>query len=135
MGLLQQMYSGRIGRVQFGVLMAIAIILSMMVGGLLDLVGINQLSSGVPWFFGFLVSAILNLFTFHIFVRRLHDLDLSGWWVLLVMVPLLGGLIALLAIIALLVIPGSAGANRYGPEPDAAVGNIVQLFLNGEPWR
>lgn len=46
-------------------------------------------------------------------VRRLHDRDMSGWWILLNLVPLVGSLI-LLAIYAL---PGSEGRNRFGPSP------------------
>ena len=45
-------------------------------------------------------------------VRRLHDVDLSGWWLLLSLVPL-GGL----AIFVFHVLDGTSGPNRYGPDP------------------
>ena len=45
-------------------------------------------------------------------VRRLHDTDRSGWWILLGLVPF-GGLV-LLVFFAL---PGTSGPNQFGSEP------------------
>ncbi|HEV8022906.1 MAG TPA: DUF805 domain-containing protein [Candidatus Lustribacter sp.] len=47
-------------------------------------------------------------------VRRLHDTNRSGWWKLLVFVPL--GNIVLLIWLSL---PSTSGPNRFGPMPDA----------------
>ena len=49
-------------------------------------------------------------------VRRLHDIDKSGWWILIGFVPIIGPIILL--IFALM--GGTAGDNRYGPDPKAA---------------
>ena len=46
-------------------------------------------------------------------VRRLHDTDRSGWWLLLGLLPLLGGLVLLIFFI----IGGTRGPNRFGPDP------------------
>jgi uncharacterized membrane protein YhaH (DUF805 family) len=46
-------------------------------------------------------------------VRRLHDIDKSGWWLLIALVPAVGG-IALLVMAAL---DGTKGANQFGPDP------------------
>lgn len=48
--------------------------------------------------------------------RRLHDLDKSGWWLLLVLVPLIGWIFLL----AWFCMKGTAGANRFGADPLAA---------------
>lgn len=45
-------------------------------------------------------------------VRRLHDTDRSGWWILLNLVPF-GGLILLIFFI----MEGTPGPNRFGPNP------------------
>lgn len=45
--------------------------------------------------------------------RRLHDTDRSGWWLLLVLLPVIGPVVLL--VFALL--RGTEGDNRYGPEP------------------
>lgn len=44
-------------------------------------------------------------------VKRWHDLDMAGWWVLLSLVPLLGWPVTLIANGFL---PGTQGPNRYG---------------------
>ncbi|WP_414715697.1 DUF805 domain-containing protein [Stenotrophomonas maltophilia] len=42
-------------------------------------------------------------------VRRLHDTDRSGWWVLLAFVPFVS-----LAVLVFLLLPSSPGDNRFG---------------------
>ncbi len=42
--------------------------------------------------------------------RRLHDTDKSGWWQLLLFIPLIG----IIVLIVFLAQQGSLGANRYG---------------------
>jgi len=88
------------------------------------------------WFalFVFVVSVVLNLVSevlgglfalavllpyIAVAVRRLHDVDRSGWWYLLVLIPLIGGLIL---IFAFFIHRGTAGANRFGPDPLAGQG-------------
>lgn len=46
-------------------------------------------------------------------VRRLHDLDLSGWWMLLMLVPLVNIFFALY----MLFFKGTDGPNQYGDDP------------------
>ena len=50
-------------------------------------------------------------------VRRLHDTDRTGWWVLLGFIPVIGGTI----LVVLLVFDGTRGENRYGPDPRDAI--------------
>ena len=49
-------------------------------------------------------------------VRRLHDIDRSGWWLLIALLPLIGWIIALYWAIK----EGDSGDNRYGVDPKAA---------------
>lgn len=49
-------------------------------------------------------------------VRRLHDVDRSGWWVLLWFVPVIGWLVLLYWAVT----RGTTGDNRFGPDPLAA---------------
>ena len=47
-------------------------------------------------------------------VRRLHDTDKSGWWILISLVPLVG----IIVLIVFLATDGDPGANQYGnPDP------------------
>jgi uncharacterized membrane protein YhaH (DUF805 family) len=47
--------------------------------------------------------------------RRLHDTDRSAWWLLIALLPFIGGLVLLV----FNVLPGTTGANKYGPDPKA----------------
>ncbi|RYE55078.1 MAG: DUF805 domain-containing protein [Rhizobiaceae bacterium] len=61
-----------------------------------------------------LLTAILSLAllipSIAVGVRRLHDLDKSGWWLLLGLVPIVG-----LILIYWFAQPGTPGDNRFGP--------------------
>lgn len=46
-------------------------------------------------------------------VRRLHDTNRSGWWCLLVLIPLIGFIPALIFMTE----AGQPGDNRFGPDP------------------
>jgi len=46
-------------------------------------------------------------------VRRLHDINKSGWWVFIALIPLLGTVI----LFVMLAEPGNIGANQYGEDP------------------
>lgn len=45
-------------------------------------------------------------------VRRLHDSNLSGWWYLLALAPYIGGV----ALLVMMLLPGTPGPNRFGPQ-------------------
>jgi len=59
----------------------------------------------------FALGTFIPLFTAGI--RRLHDRDLSGWWMLIVLVPVIGSL----CLLVIYVLPGTDGPNRFGPNP------------------
>lgn len=54
-------------------------------------------------------------------VRRLHDLDKSGWWWLLMLIPLVN----LIVFLYILFAPGSDGENRFGPVPPPNSGWVI----------
>ncbi len=53
-------------------------------------------------------------------IRRLHDLDKSGWWLLLGMIPVVG-----LILLYWFCLKGTEGDNRFGPDP---LGNVAERF-------
>ena len=46
-------------------------------------------------------------------VRRLHDIDRSGWWILIALVPLVGFILLIIWFAS----KGTPGDNQYGPNP------------------
>ncbi|OQW43513.1 MAG: hypothetical protein A4S12_00445 [Proteobacteria bacterium SG_bin5] len=63
--------------------------------------------------FASVFGATLIIPTLALQVRRLHDLNLSGWWLLVDLLPYVGWA----AMLVLLLLPGSRGANRFGADP------------------
>ncbi|WP_406398386.1 DUF805 domain-containing protein [Streptomyces sp. NBC_00879] len=48
-------------------------------------------------------------------IRRLHDTDRSGWWILIALIPLVGFII----LIVFLATEGKRHENAHGPDPKA----------------
>lgn len=66
---------------------------------------------GVAVFYTLFALAVL-LPNIAIGVRRLHDLDRSGWWLLLGLIPLIGAIILLVWFCS----KGTDGPNRFGED-------------------
>ncbi len=62
---------------------------------------------------GLLVALALLIPSLAVAVRRLHDTDRSGWWLLLCLIPLIGGI----WLLVLLCLDSTPGDNRFGPNP------------------
>ena len=60
------------------------------------------------------VNVVLLWPTLAVSVKRWHDRDKSGWWVLVVLVPVVGWAVAL---VVNGLLPGTRGQNRFGSEP------------------
>lgn len=105
---------GRIGVLTFNTrlllltLVTIAILAAVLVaGGFPD--AIEPFPPGALLIGG--LGALMTLpFYVCMLVQRLHDLNLVGWWALLVLVPLLGAVALLYVTLA----PGRKVRNRYG---------------------
>jgi len=75
-------------------------------------------TSGIDYVIGIeLVTSIFALATLipgiAVGVRRLHDTDRSGWWLLLGLIPLVGGIILIIWFCG----KGTDGSNQFGPDP------------------
>jgi uncharacterized membrane protein YhaH (DUF805 family) len=98
----------------------------------LDQPDLGQVSIGPMFWVGSLLLLVWGLGTLipsiAVTVRRLHDRNLSGWWILgfaviafvLMLIPLIGPLLVLageIAYIVILALPGTSGPNKYGEDP------------------
>ena len=52
--------------------------------------------------------------------RRLHDVDRTGWWLLLAFVPVVG----LIVLLIWFCTKGTDGSNRFGPDPLRGVDQV-----------
>lgn len=88
--------------VLFNIIIAsVLLFLENLVGGPGVLYGLYSLAILVP---GLAVS-----------IRRLHDTNRSGWWLLVAFVPLIGGIVLLV----LMATDSTPGENQFGANPKA----------------
>ena len=98
---------GRARRKEYWTFFLIYIVI-MLVAGVLD----SVLGLGV---IGGLVALVHLLPSICVGIRRLHDINRSGWWLLVALVPLVGWIIALYWAVK----EGDTGANPYGADSKA----------------
>ena len=72
---------------------------------------------GIEWGTVSPINGIFSLITFipciSVAARRLHDIGRTGWWLLLILVPIVGWIILIIWYCQ----QGEAGTNQYGPNP------------------
>jgi uncharacterized membrane protein YhaH (DUF805 family) len=106
-------FSGRARRKEYWFFVLFNIIISIVLSVIDVMLGLGSHGIGILsglYSLGVIIPSIA------VGVRRLHDINKSGWWVLIVFVPFIGALVLL--VFALL--KGTQGANDYGPDPKAA---------------
>ena len=101
-------FTGRASREEFWYFLLINILISIAVGFIDRFMGWGGASGA--GLLGGLYSLLVFLPSLAVVVRRLHDSGRSGWWALIMLIPLLGW-ITLLIMMAL---PGKPD-NEYGP--------------------
>lgn len=108
-------FSGRASRSEYWYFQ-LALILIYMVVFALSYLLIPRLSDAlvpVAMMLPLLVLLALFMPSLSVLVRRLHDADFSGWWVLLYIIPYIGGLV----IFIFTLLPSVNQANKYGFGP------------------
>lgn len=125
---------GRIGRLRFLAWTMVLSLVTLPVVGVVALIGLGLVSGHTTT--GLIIGGILAFFLFLVFlvvsvlfsIQRLHDIGWSGWLWLLNLVPFVGSFFPLV----IMVVPGDAGANRFGPPPppnNTAVKVLCALWI------
>lgn len=124
-------FSGRIGRLRYlAYSMAASIVLMVVLVPFIGFSAMMDPTAGMSSF-GLIAYILINIVSLVIAVmfgkRRLNDLNRSGWFFLLLIIPLVN----LLLIIYLLFFPGTDGDNNYGPMtvPNTLGVKILALFM------
>jgi uncharacterized membrane protein YhaH (DUF805 family) len=94
----------------FFLLMLAVYIVAGMVDGIL---GMGGLIGGLYGPLTLLAALFFIIPSFAVGIRRLHDTNRSGWWILIGFVPLIGALVLLYFFI----LEGTRGPNDYGADP------------------
>jgi uncharacterized membrane protein YhaH (DUF805 family) len=98
-------FSGRAPRSEYWYFVLFQALASIVAGVVSAKVELNLITT--------LLELVLFLPALAVSVRRLHDIDKSGWWLLVGFVPLIGWIF----IIIWACTKGSLGPNRFGPDP------------------
>ncbi|MGB7014569.1 MAG: DUF805 domain-containing protein [Candidatus Cybelea sp.] len=121
-------FSGRSRRSEywFFVLFTCLIATALALAGLY----VAKVTGGPPTLAEYLVdffSLLVFIPSLAVSVRRLHDVGMSGWWILLNLVPF-GSLV----VMGFSVQDSQAGDNKYGPNPKEAVASSYVLHSGNE---
>ncbi|MEU9292113.1 DUF805 domain-containing protein [Streptomyces sp. NPDC048266] len=101
-------FSGRARRKEFWMFQLISLIVAIVLYGI-------DLAIGMP-LLGSLYALAVLLPALGLLVRRLHDTDRSGWWILIGLVPLVGSIV----LIVFTCLEGDQRENAHGPNPKLA---------------
>ena len=119
--------SGRIGRLRFlaysVALYLIVAIPANMIGGILAAI-MGDSGVFVSLTFSGIASLIILVFYFMFAIQRSHDMNVSGWLSLIILLPIIGYLVFLF-------IPGTRGENRFGPPPPENSGGVIAMSIIG----
>ena len=118
-------FQGRVNRAKFwlvalGIFVVEVILFAAVLGGAAMSGDPEQIASAIGPLAGvviFVFVVIATWISIAVAVKRYHDRNKSGWWVLIVLVPVIGGLWYLIECGFL---RGTPGPNNYGPDPLAA---------------
>lgn len=102
-------FEGRVGRAKFWLMVLLTTVVSCAGAG------INARSSGDPSYgAGSLLELAMLWPNLAVSVKRWHDRDKSGWWVLINFVPVIGWI---WSFIENGILRGTTGPNRFGADP------------------
>jgi len=97
-------YTGRLNRLRYFLRILVVMILASVLGTLL---------AQITPYLAYPVSAIATVSAVMLGIRRCHDLDRSGWFYLLMFIPIIDFFVALYLLFA----AGTPGPNQYGADP------------------
>ena len=116
-------FSGRARRKEYWLFILLYMILAVIAQVIGVVIGLNyEMAGGVGVIYipilPNVVALLLLIPGIAVGIRRLHDSDRSGWWLLIVLVPIIGPI----WLFVLMVLDGTIGENRFGADPKGRVG-------------
>ncbi|MFI9601406.1 DUF805 domain-containing protein [Streptomyces sp. NPDC052043] len=105
-------FNGRARRQEYWMFTLFTVIISIVLAIVDAVIGTQALD----WIY----TVAVLLPTLAVTVRRLHDTDRSGWWVLIGLIPLVGFIVMLV----FLATEGTPRENKYGANPKEPLAHI-----------
>ena len=99
-------FTGRIRRLKYGFALLILVMISFLSWLIVEY-------TGEPPLLGWIIAVLAWLAFSPVIIKRSHDVDLSGWSILLLFIPFAN----VIFLFYLLIKEGTQGTNRFGPDP------------------
>ena len=112
-------FGGRSRRKEYWYFVLFSVIVSLVLSAIDALLGTFSSSTNVGLLGGIYGLAII-VPSIAVSVRRLHDTDRTGWWILINLVPIVGSIVLLV----FYVLDGTPGQNRFGPNPKGVAARV-----------
>lgn len=101
-------FSGRARRTEYWMFVLFNVIIAVVLG-------IIEVIVGGPGVLGALYSLAVLIPSIAVAVRRLHDTNRTGWWLLIGFIPVIGAIV----LIIFMLLDSEPGDNQYGANPKA----------------
>ncbi|MDE1251249.1 DUF805 domain-containing protein [Vibrio aestuarianus] len=105
-------FSGRSRRKEYWYFFLFNLLISMFLGFIDALTGSFDPATGYG-LFSSMYTLALFIPGIAVGVRRLHDTGRTGWWLLIMLIPIIG----ILVLLYFMVSNGDSGTNKYGHDP------------------
>lgn len=108
-------FTGRARRTEYWYFALFNLIASVVLAVLDGLFGTLNAATGAGLLSGLYALGVL-IPSLAVAVRRLHDTNRTGWWLLIALVPIVG----VIVLIVFMLLDSQPGTNQYGPNPKEA---------------
>ncbi|NML69720.1 DUF805 domain-containing protein [Chryseobacterium sp. RP-3-3] len=116
-------FTGRARRTEYWMYILFNMIFAIIAAVLDNLLGL-KFNQEIPYGFIYLIYGLATFIPgLAVMVRRLHDVDKSGWWVFISLIPIVGTI----WLLVLLATDGTPGANQYGVNPKENFNEINEI--------
>lgn len=113
-------FSGRSRRAEYWYFVLFNLIVLIVLELIDALLGTYSFVQGIGLLSGIYSLAVI-IPSLAVTVRRLHDIDRTGWWILINLIPLIGTIV----ILVFAVTDGTPGSNQYGANPKEVAARVV----------
>lgn len=108
-------FNGRSRRKEYWMFLLFNVIVSIVLGIIDMLIGTYSMNTGVGVLSGVYMLVVL-IPGIAVTIRRLHDTGRSGWWILIALVPIIGGI----WLLVLMFLDSQKESNQWGASPKYA---------------
>jgi uncharacterized membrane protein YhaH (DUF805 family) len=101
-------FSGRAMRIEYWMFFLFNFLIAFAIGFVFGLAGLPDVANVL----GLIYSLAVLIPGIAVGVRRLHDTNRSGWWLLIGLIPIIGAVVLIIFFVQ-----DSGADNQYGPNP------------------